>query len=50
MGELRRTRTDWRLSKLGLAVDRKLAIVHDTYTALYEEASSRRAELALLRH
>lgn len=35
----------FRVPKLGLAVDRKLAIVRDTYTALYEEASSRRAEL-----
>jgi uncharacterized Rmd1/YagE family protein len=26
-------------------VDRKLAIIRDTSTALYEEASSRRAEL-----
>ena len=27
------------------AVDRKLAIIRDTYTALHDEASSRRAEL-----
>jgi hypothetical protein len=55
----------FRVSKLGEAVDRKLAIIRDTYAALYEEASSRRAEaleiaivlliafeiaLALLRH
>jgi uncharacterized Rmd1/YagE family protein len=26
-------------------VDRKLAIIRDTYTALYDEASSRRSEL-----
>jgi uncharacterized Rmd1/YagE family protein len=26
-------------------VDRKLAIIRDTYAALYDEASSRRAEL-----
>ncbi|NCT68102.1 MAG: hypothetical protein GXC76_10745 [Rhodanobacteraceae bacterium] len=35
----------FRVPKLGLAVDRKLAIIRDTYAALYEEASSRRAEL-----
>jgi hypothetical protein len=35
----------FRVPKLGQAVDRKLAIVRDTYTALYEEASSQRAEL-----
>jgi hypothetical protein len=35
----------FRVPKLGAAVDRKLAIVRDTYTALYDEASSRRAEL-----
>jgi hypothetical protein len=35
----------FRVPKLGRAVDRKLAIVRDTYTALYEEASSSRAEL-----
>lgn len=33
------------MPKLSAAVDRKLAIVRDTYTALYDEASSRRAEL-----
>ncbi|HET6435125.1 MAG TPA: hypothetical protein VFG18_05400 [Xanthomonadaceae bacterium] len=31
--------------RLSAAVDRKLAIIRDTYTALYDEASSRRAEL-----
>lgn len=35
----------FRVPKLSAAVDRKLAIVRDTYTALYDEASSRRAEL-----
>jgi hypothetical protein len=55
----------FRVPKLSAAVDRKLAIVRDTYAALYEEASSSRAEaleiaivllialeivLALLRH
>ena len=35
----------FRVTKLGAAVDRKLAIVRDTYTALYDEASSTRAEL-----
>ena len=35
----------FRVSKLSAAVDRKLAIIRDTYSALYEEASSRRAEL-----
>ncbi|HEU4665541.1 MAG TPA: hypothetical protein VFS55_16040 [Dokdonella sp.] len=35
----------FRVPKLVAAVDRKLAIVRDTYTALYEEASSSRAEL-----
>ena len=35
----------FRVSKLSAAVDRKLAIIRDTYTALYDEASSRRAEL-----
>jgi hypothetical protein len=34
-----------RVPKLSAAVDRKLAIIRDTYTALYDEASSRRAEL-----
>lgn len=33
------------MTKLSAAVDRKLAIIRDTYTALYDEASSRRAEL-----
>jgi hypothetical protein len=35
----------FRVPALGASVDRKLAIVRDTYAALYEEASSRRAEL-----
>jgi hypothetical protein len=35
----------FRVPKLGAAVDRKLAIVRDTYTALYDEASGSRAEL-----
>jgi hypothetical protein len=35
----------FRVPLLGAAVDRKLAIIRDTYTALYDEASSRRAEL-----
>src|SRR5262249_51314340 len=35
----------FRVPKLRAAVDRKLAIIRDTYTALYEEASSHRAEL-----
>ncbi|HSR64253.1 MAG TPA: hypothetical protein VLM17_01440 [Xanthomonadaceae bacterium] len=35
----------FRVSRLSEAVDRKLAIIRDTYGALYEEASSRRAEL-----
>ncbi|WP_460709627.1 hypothetical protein [Lysobacter terrae] len=35
----------FRVPRLGEAVDRKLAIIRDTYTALYDEASSRRAEL-----
>ena len=35
----------FRVPKLGAAVDRKLAIIRDTYTALYDEASSSRAEL-----
>jgi hypothetical protein len=35
----------FRLPRLSAAVDRKLAIIRDTYTALYDEASSRRAEL-----
>jgi hypothetical protein len=35
----------FRVPLLGAAVDRKLAIIRDTYTALYDEASSSRAEL-----
>jgi hypothetical protein len=35
----------FRVPRLSEAVDRKLAIIRDTYGALYEEASSRRAEL-----
>jgi hypothetical protein len=35
----------FRVPRLGMAVDRKLSIIRDTYTALYEEASSSRAEL-----
>ena len=35
----------FRVRDVGAAVDRKLAIVKDTYTALYDEASSRRAEM-----
>lgn len=35
----------FRVPTLGASVDRKLAIIRDTYAALYEEASSRRAEL-----
>jgi hypothetical protein len=34
-----------RVPSLSASVDRKLTIVRDTYAALYEEASSRRAEL-----
>ncbi|HZP11849.1 MAG TPA: hypothetical protein VFB36_05460 [Nevskiaceae bacterium] len=34
-----------RVPKLSAAVDRKLAIIRDTYTALYDEASASRAEL-----
>lgn len=34
-----------RVPKLSAAVDRKLAIIRDTYTALYDEASARRSEL-----
>ena len=33
------------MREVGAAVDRKLAIIRDTYTALYDEASSRRAEM-----
>jgi hypothetical protein len=35
----------FRVPRLSAAVDRKLAIIRDTYIALYDEASSRRAEL-----
>jgi hypothetical protein len=35
----------FRVPKLGAAVDRKLAIIRDTYTALYDEASGSRAVL-----
>lgn len=35
----------FRVPSLSKSVDRKLAIIRDTYAALYEEASSRRAEL-----
>lgn len=35
----------FRVPKLSAAVDRKLAIIRDTYGTLYAEASSRRAEL-----
>jgi hypothetical protein len=35
----------FRVPRLSAAVDRKLSIIRDTYTALYEEASSRRSEL-----
>jgi hypothetical protein len=35
----------FRVPSLSTSVDRKLAIIRDTYAALYEEASSRRAEL-----
>jgi hypothetical protein len=35
----------FRVPTVSAAVDRKLAIIRDTYTALYDEASSRRAEL-----
>ena len=34
----------FRVPRLGAAVDRKLAIIRDTYTALYDEASGSRAE------
>ena len=33
----------FRVPKLSAAVDRKLSIIKDTYTALYDEASARRA-------
>ena len=35
----------FRVPKLSAAVDRKLAIIRDTYAALYDEASDRRSEL-----
>ncbi|MET0505169.1 MAG: hypothetical protein ABWZ85_07560 [Luteibacter sp.] len=35
----------FRVPTLSASVDRKLAIIRDTYAALYEEASSRRSEL-----
>lgn len=35
----------FRVPTLNASVDRKLAIMRDTYAALYDEASSRRAEL-----
>lgn len=35
----------FRVPSVSAAVDRKLAIIRDTYSALYEEASSRRAEV-----
>jgi hypothetical protein len=35
----------FRVKTVSAAVDRKLAIIRDTYTALYDEASSRRSEL-----
>ncbi len=35
----------FRVPSVSAAVDRKLAIIRDTYTALYDEASSSRAEL-----
>ncbi len=35
----------FRVHKIGAAVDRKLAIMRDTYTALYDEAAGRRGEL-----
>jgi len=35
----------FRVSRISAAVDRKLAIIRDTYAALYDEASSRRAEI-----
>ena len=35
----------FRVPNVSAAVDRKLAIIRDTYAALYSEASSRRAEL-----
>jgi hypothetical protein len=35
----------FRVASVSAAVDRKLAIMRDTYSALYDEASSRRAEI-----
>lgn len=35
----------FRVPDVSAAVDRKLALIRDTYSALYEEASSRRAEV-----
>lgn len=35
----------FRVPKLNVAVDQKLAIIKDTYTALYDEASARRATI-----
>jgi hypothetical protein len=35
----------FRVPNVSAAVDRKLSIIRDTYTALYDEASSTRAEL-----
>jgi uncharacterized Rmd1/YagE family protein len=35
----------YRVRSVGAAVDRKLAIMRDTYTALYDEASSACAEV-----
>jgi hypothetical protein len=35
----------FRVKVVGAAVDRKLAIIRDTYTALYDEASGSRSEL-----
>ena len=35
----------FRVRPVSAAVDRKLAIIRDTYTALYDEGSARRAEL-----
>lgn len=35
----------FRVGRVSAAVDRKLAIIRDTYSALYEEASGKRAEL-----
>jgi uncharacterized Rmd1/YagE family protein len=35
----------FKVSTLSASVDRKLAIIRDTYAALYAEASSQRSEL-----